>query len=46
MDMAGRAISSGTGPMVSAASDVAQMGDPEQAQQIVEQIQSAMGQTQ
>jgi hypothetical protein len=44
MDMAGKAVAGGTGPMINATADVAQSADPEQSQQIVQQIQQAMGQ--
>lgn len=44
MDMAGKAVAGGTGPMINAAAGVAQGADPEQSQQIVQQIQQAMGQ--
>ncbi len=44
MDMAQKAVASGTGPAVKAASDIGQNIDPETAQMMAEQIQEATGQ--
>ena len=44
MDMANKAVGSGTGPAIKAAADIGQNMDPEMAQQMAQQIQEATGQ--